>query len=99
MRTTATSPYHFENRVDTDEVVRKTGVQLSWDLSVVYRDNTSAAIDRVAILVNRGIEDHRRSDLGTIGGGRRQAAVKGVLENHSSYIGRSSRHHGKQAGP
>ena len=56
---------------------------LSWDLSLAYWNQYLRHHRRIAILVNRGIEDHSRSDLGAIGGGCRQAAVIGVLENHS----------------
>src|SRR5713226_6958828 len=99
-RTTATPLYDFEDRVDTDEVVRKNRYASFLRISRQFIGiNASAAIHRVAIRVDRGIEDHRRSDPGAIGGGRRQAAVIGVLENHTSYIGRSPCHHGKQARP
>ena|SRR5436309_1562556 len=98
--TAAAALYDFEDRVDPDEIVRKYGRA---PLPGIPRQsigiNASPAIDGITILINRGIEDHCRSDFGAIGSGRRQAMIIGVLENHSSYVGRSSCDYGEQAGP
>src|SRR5437588_6260090 len=99
-RVTAVFLYDFEDGVDADETVRKNRCTALAGISrqLIWID-ASATIDGIAILVNRGIEDHRGSDLGAIGGRCRQATIIGVLENHPGYVGRAPRHHGKQARP
>src|SRR6267378_7579563 len=98
--TTAASLYDFENRVDADEPVRKNRCAALLGISRQFIGiNASAAIDRIAILVNRGIKDYWRSDTGAIGGGRRQTTVIGILKNDPRDIGRTSANHRKQSGP
>ena len=98
--TAAAALYDFKDRVDPHEVVRKYRRAALLGISrQPIGINASSAIDRIPILINRRIENHCRSDFGAVGGGRRQAVVIGILENYSCYIGRTTRHHGKQARP